>query len=398
MANRHGLDRRRHGHRQDGDPAGDGGELQRDRRARVHGRREGRSRRHQPAGAATPHIAERLQSCRSPTTPSTAARSYSGTCSATADTRSARPSPRWVRCCSRACSISTTRRKACSTSSSRSPTTTVCCCSTSRTCARCCSTSATTRRSSRRSTATSPPQASARSSAGCSTSSSRAARSFSASPRSTSTTSCRPIRRPRHHQHPRRRQAHADPANVRDAALCCSPNSSRSCPEVGDPEKPKLVFFFDEAHLLFDDAPKALLDKIEQVVRLIRSKGVGVYFVTQNPLDIPDDVLGQLGNRVQHALRAFTPRDQKAVKAAAKTFRANPAQCRDGDHGARRRRGAGLDAGGEGHARDRRARAGRAAAQPDRPDHARATKGDHRHQCCSAITRTRSTATRRTRC
>jgi uncharacterized protein len=95
-------------------------------------------------------------------------------------------------------------------------------------------------------------------------------------------------------------------------------------PEVGDPEKPKLVFFFDEAHLLFDDAPEALLDKIEQVVRLIRSKGVGVYFVTQNPLDIPDAILGQLGNRVQHALRAFTPRDQKAVKAAAETFRENP--------------------------------------------------------------------------
>lgn len=95
-------------------------------------------------------------------------------------------------------------------------------------------------------------------------------------------------------------------------------------PEVGDLEKPKLVFFFDEAHLLFKDAPQALLEKIEQVVRLIRSKGVGVFFVSQNPLDIPDLVLGQLGNRVQHALRAFTPRDQKAVKAAAETFRINP--------------------------------------------------------------------------
>jgi DNA helicase HerA-like ATPase len=95
-------------------------------------------------------------------------------------------------------------------------------------------------------------------------------------------------------------------------------------PEVGDRDKPKLVFFFDEAHLLFDDAPAALLEKIEQVVRLIRSKGVGVFFVSQNPLDIPDQVLGQLGNRVQHALRAFTPRDQKAVRAAAETFRANP--------------------------------------------------------------------------
>jgi DNA helicase HerA-like ATPase len=95
-------------------------------------------------------------------------------------------------------------------------------------------------------------------------------------------------------------------------------------PEVGDPDKPKLVFFFDEAHLLYTDAPRALTEKIEQVVRLIRSKGVGVYFVTQNPLDVPDRVLGQLGNRVQHALRAFTPRDQKAVKAAAETFRPNP--------------------------------------------------------------------------
>ncbi len=95
-------------------------------------------------------------------------------------------------------------------------------------------------------------------------------------------------------------------------------------PEVGNPDKPKLVFFFDEAHLLFDEAPRALLQKVEQVVRLIRSKGVGVFFVTQNPLDVPDEVLAQLGNRIQHALRAFTPRDQKAVRAAAQTFRQNP--------------------------------------------------------------------------
>ena len=95
-------------------------------------------------------------------------------------------------------------------------------------------------------------------------------------------------------------------------------------PEVGDVDKPRLVFFFDEAHLLFTDTPSALLEKIEQVVRLVRSKGVGIYFVTQNPLDIPDVILGQLGNRVQHALRAFTPRDQKAVKSAAETFRQNP--------------------------------------------------------------------------
>jgi DNA helicase HerA-like ATPase len=96
-------------------------------------------------------------------------------------------------------------------------------------------------------------------------------------------------------------------------------------PEVGDLDKPKLVFFFDEAHLLFDDAPKALVDAVERVVRLIRSKGVGVYFITQNPADVPETVLSQLGNRVQHALRAFTPRDQKAVRVAAETFRQNPA-------------------------------------------------------------------------
>ncbi|MEJ5977185.1 helicase HerA-like domain-containing protein [Novosphingobium sp. PS1R-30] len=95
-------------------------------------------------------------------------------------------------------------------------------------------------------------------------------------------------------------------------------------PEVGDPDKPKLVFFFDEAHLLFEDTPDALMDKVEQVVRLVRSKGVGVYFITQNPIDIPEKIAGQLGNRVQHALRAFTPRDQRAIKAAAETFRINP--------------------------------------------------------------------------
>ena len=122
------------------------------------------------------------------------------------------------------------------------------------------------------------------------------------------------------------------------------------------------MFFFDEAHLLFTDAPKALLDKIEQVVRLIRSKGVGVYFVTQNPLDIPDAVLGQLGNRVQHALRAFTPRDQKAVRSAAETMRPNPNVLgRASHHGARRRRGARVAARREGQARRHGARADRAA-------------------------------------
>ena len=142
-------------------------------------------------------------------------------------------------------------------------------------------------------------------------------------------------------------------------------------PELGDPDKPKLVFFFDEAHLLFNDAPKALLDKIEQVVRLIRSKGVGVYFVTQNPLDVPERVLAQLGNRVQHALRAFTPRDQRAVRAAAETFRQNPEpRHRQGHHRARQGRGAGFLP-----RRQRRAVAGRPRADPAavgarRSDHA----------------------------
>jgi DNA helicase HerA-like ATPase len=106
--------------------------------------------------------------------------------------------------------------------------------------------------------------------------------------------------------------------------LCLMSELFEQLPEVGDPDKPKLIMFFDEAHLIFKGAPKVLLDKIEQVVRLIRSKGVGIYFVTQNPTDIPDSVLGQLGNRIQHALRSYTARDQKAVRAAAETFRNNP--------------------------------------------------------------------------
>ena len=142
-------------------------------------------------------------------------------------------------------------------------------------------------------------------------------------------------------------------------------------PEVGDLDKPKLVFFFDEAHLLFNDAPKALLDQIEQVVRLIRSKGVGVFFVTQNPIDVPDKVLGQLGNRVQHALRAFTPRDQKAVAAAARDVPAqSQARHRAGHHRARQGRGAGVVPRRQRHAGDGRARHGPPAVGAHRPDHA----------------------------
>ena len=149
-------------------------------------------------------------------------------------------------------------------------------------------------------------------------------------------------------------------------------------PEVGDPDKPKLCFFFDEAHLLFTDAPKPLLDKIEQVVRLIRSKGVGVYFVTQNPLDVPDKVLAQLGNRVQHALRAFTPRDQKAVKTAAETFRANPKlDTVQGDHGTRKGRGAGLVPRRQRHAVHGRTRHDPPAVGAAGADHAGGAQGDH---------------------
>ncbi len=125
-------------------------------------------------------------------------------------------------------------------------------------------------------------------------------------------------------QHPGGRQAAHRAAPVRHLLLWLLSELFETLPEIGDPDKPKMVFFFDEAHLLFDDAPKVLLERIELVVRLVRSKGVGVYFVTQNPIDVPDSVLAQLGNRVQHALRAFTPRDQKAVKATAETMRGNP--------------------------------------------------------------------------
>ena len=150
-------------------------------------------------------------------------------------------------------------------------------------------------------------------------------------------------------------------------------------PEVGDPEKPVLVFFFDEAHLLFKDAPKALLQKVEQVVRLIRSKGVGVYFVTQSPSDVPESVLGQLGNRVQHALRAFTPKDRKAVRAAAETFRAeSQARHQRGHYATRRRRGLGLDARRQGPAERRPTDPDPAAQLAPRPCQAQGAPRRHR--------------------
>ena len=202
------------------------------------------------------------------------------------------------------------------------------------------------------STATSARPASARSSAACCRSRSRAATSSSASRCSTSPTSCRPTTARASINILAADKLMNSPRLYATFLLWMLSELFETLPEVGDLDKPKLVFFFDEAHLLFNDAPKALVERIELVVRLVRSKGVGVYFVTQNPLDMPDTVLGQLGNRVQHALRAFTPRDQKAVKAAASTMRANPkARHRDRDHRARRRRGAGQLPRREGPAR-----------------------------------------------
>jgi DNA helicase HerA-like ATPase len=165
-------------------------------------------------------------------------------------------------------------------------------------------------------------------------------------------------------------------------------------PEVGDLDKPKLVFVFDEAHLLFDDAPAALQQRIEQVVRLIRSKGVGVYFCSQFPDDVPDNILGQLGNRVQHALRAFTPRDQKAVKTAAETFVPTRSWTWPPRHLAtRHRRGAGLDPAGQGRADAGAADPGRAAALPDGRDHrCRARAGARRQPGRHASTTPPSTA------
>ena len=170
-------------------------------------------------------------------------------------------------------------------------------------------------------------------------------------------------------------------------------------PEIGDPDKPKLVFFFDEAHLLFNDAPTVLVERIELVVRLVRSKGVGVYFVTQNPLDIPDSVLAQLGNRVQHALRAFTPRDQKAVKATAQTMRQKPGldiEAAITELAVGEALVSLLDAKGRPSVTERVFV--HPAGQPDRPDHARAAQGaDRRLASWPACTRRPSTANRPTR-
>ena len=216
----------------------------------------------------------------------------------------------------------------------------------------------------------SPPR-SGRSSAACCRSSSRAARSSSASRCSRSTTCCRPRDGKGVVNVLAADKLMNNPRLYGTFLLWLLAELFENLPEVGDRDKPKLVFFFDEAHLLFAEAPPALLEKVEQVVRLIRSKGVGVYFVTQNPLDIPEKVLGQLGNRIQHALRAFTPRDQKAVKSAADTMRPNPeGRHPEGDHRARGRRGAGLVPRRQGLAERHRAGVDPGPRLADRPDHA----------------------------
>ena len=252
------------------------------------------------------------------------------------------------------------RRKACSTSSSAMPTTTGCCCWTWAICNRCWPMPMKMRKTCRANTAMWPSKASARSSASCSVSKARARTCSSASLHWRSTTSSRwTTAGPRGHQCARGDKLMRAPKLYATFLLWLLAELFETLPEVGDPEKPKLVFFFDEAHLLFDDAPEALEDTVEQVVRLIRSKGVGVFFVTQNPIDIPEKIAGQLGNRVQHALRAFTPRDQRAIKAAAETFRINPdLDVAAGDHRAQGRRGAGIHAG-------RRRRADRGPANAD---------------------------------
>ncbi len=181
-------------------------------------------------------------------------------------------------------------------------------------------------------------------------------------------------------QHPGRRQADELAAALRHLPACgCCRSCSSSCPRSATPTQPKLVFFFDEAHLLFNEAPKALVERIELVVRLVRSKGVGVFFVTQNPLDIPDTVLAQLGNRVQHALRAFTPRDQKAVKATATTMRQKPGlDIETAITELAVGRSAGELSRREGPAQRHRARVRAAAGQPDRADHACTAPGADR--------------------
>ena len=239
------------------------------------------------------------------------------------------------------------------------------------------------RRADRSNMAMSPSRRSARSSARCSSFAARAATISSASRRSTSTiSSTLDEQRPRHRQHPRRRQADGEPAALRDLpAVAAVASCSSSFPRSAIPTSRSSSSSSTRRICCSTTRRRRLLEKIEQVVRLIRSKGVGVYFITQNPIDIPDKVAGQLGNRVQHALHAFTPRDQKAVKAAADTFRANPGdRRRDRDHRAQDRRGAGFAAPARRFALAGPAHADQAAVVAGRPAHAAGAQGDRHHR------------------
>ena len=297
------------------------------------------------------------------------ARPCSGTSSANRVTRSARPFRISGRCCCRACSISTRRRPACWRSCSRSRTTTACCCSISkdlRAMLQHVGDHAQELQTNYGNVSAASIGAIQR---GLLALEQQGAQRFIGEPM----LNIDDLLQTGDGGHGIVNILVADklmnaPALYSTLLLWLLAELYEKLPEVGDRDKPKLVFFFDEAHLLFTDAPKMLLDKIEQVVRLIRSKGVGVYFVTQNPLDVPETVLGQLGNRVQHALRAYTPRDQKAVKAAAETMRANPKlDTEKAITELGRRRSAGVVSRRQRAAGSRRARVHPAASRPHRP-------------------------------
>ena len=252
-------------------------------------------------------------------------RSCSGICTEKSAIRFARPSARSGRRCSAGFSISAMRRSARSRSRSRWPTTAACCCSTSTIFARCSRSSRRIERRSRRDTASSARSPLRRSSAALLSLEREGGEALFGEPALELTDLLRTDLSGRGIINVLAAdQLILKPRLFSSFLLWLLSELFENLPEVGDLDKPKLVFMFDEAHLLFDDAPPALRDRVEQVVRIIRSKGVGVYFCSQFPDDVPGEILGQLGNRVQHALRAFTPRDQKAVRTAAETFVANP--------------------------------------------------------------------------
>ncbi len=292
----------------------------------------------------------------------------SGTSTASAAIRSGRRSPKWARSSSPACCSSTTPRKASSRSPSSTPTTTTSCCSTSRTCARCWPTSPRSPPKSSRPTATSPPPRSAPSSASSSCWSGKGPAVLRRARPRTHGLHAHDHRRPRLCERPGRNHAHQLAAPLFHLPPVAAGRAVRTAPEVGDPDKPKLVFFFDEAHLLFNDAPKALLDKIEQVVRLIRSKGVGVYFVTQNPARPAGE--RPRPARLPHPARPARLHPHRAQGRQGRRPELPPQsrnRHRNRHHRTRHRRGAGLDARHEGRAHRGGAHHHSPAILPPRP-------------------------------